>query len=230
MNISLAFTTYNSVLFIENQLDKGYINASNGLIDEIVIQDDFTQDYVDLQKYKSDEVKLFQNKKHLSPLLSRVNLVNNCKNDWVWIMDSDNFLNVEIFDVIKNIELKNNTIYHSSFAKPNFSFKDHSNQIIDMKYAVDNFDALSTKILLNTGNYLAPKSEYLKVGEKIDTKYNYYTPEVLYYNYLWLSSGNLIHVLDEYEYEHTVRFGYWHNSNNIESTINEMYTTHYDNI
>ena len=117
MNISLAFTTYKSVLFIENQLDKGYINASNGLIDEIVIQDDFTQDYVDLQKYKSNKVKLFQNKNHLSPLLSRVNLVNNCKNDWVWIMDSDNFLNVEIFDVIKNIELKNNTIYHSSFAK-----------------------------------------------------------------------------------------------------------------
>ena len=67
MNISLAFTTYNSAQFIENQLDKGYINASNGLIDEIVIQDDFTQDYVDLQKYKSNEVKVFQNEKHLSP-------------------------------------------------------------------------------------------------------------------------------------------------------------------
>jgi glycosyltransferase involved in cell wall biosynthesis len=71
---------------------------SGGLIDEIVIQDDCSEDYDLLKPHESENVRLFKNEKNLSPLLSRVNLVKNCKNDWVLLMDSDNFLEKNCFD------------------------------------------------------------------------------------------------------------------------------------
>ncbi len=86
MKISLAFTTYNSYSYIMKQLDRDFFTMSEGLIDEIVIQDDCSEDYDLLKPHESENIRLFKNEKNLSPLLSRVNLVNNCKNDWVLLL------------------------------------------------------------------------------------------------------------------------------------------------
>jgi hypothetical protein len=214
MNITLAFTTYFSSNYILEQFKKDYFTQSNYLIDEIVIQDDYSDDFFKLKQYESDKIKIFQNNENLSPLLSRINLVGNCKNDWVLLMDSDNFLDEKNFDIIRNLELHQDTIYCPDFARPNFAFKEFSNITMDMDFVKPKLGNLGMDIFLNTGNYLIPKQEYLRIGKNIDTSFSHYTVDVIYYNYLWLSGGNKLQCVKDYEYNHTIRGdSYWSTEN-----------------
>lgn len=233
-NISLAFTTYNSFKYIERQFNKDYFTMSNNLVDEIVIQDDCTSDYDKLKNYESENIKVFQNKKRLSPLLSRPNLVSNCKNDWILLMDSDNFLESNIFDIIPKLSLENSFIYCPSFAKPNFDFRKYSDIKIDINFAKKHFEDLSLQIFLNTGNYLIHKDTYLNVSNFIEKKYAYYTVDVIYFNFLFLSLGNFLYCTPKFEYEHTIRFdSYYQTTHNISQEklkeVNQMYLN-YGNI
>lgn len=210
MNISLGITTWNSATWISKQLDEhNYFEMSDNLIDEIIIQDDCSPDYDLLQKYKTEKIKLYQNNKRLSPLLSRKNLVENCKNDWVLLMDSDNFLkkysdnNVDCFKVIKNLPKNQNTIYCPGFLH-HPSYVNICNNIYNFNDIKRVFNEHYIQTFLNTGNFLVPKKTYLEVCKDIDEKYLYYTVDVIYFLYLWLKKGNLIHCVGEYEYDHTI--------------------------
>lgn len=179
---------------------------SDDCVAEIVIQDDRSSDYEELQSYTNDKVRLYQNSENLSPLISRINLVQNCNYDRILLMDSDNFLDKNSFDKINSIPNPDpNTIYCPDFARPCFQFKEYSDKIIDLQFAKQQIENIGMQILLNTGNYFIPKTEYLKVCDKIDKKYAHYTVDVIYYNYLWLSNGNKIHCVKDYEYDHTMR-------------------------
>jgi hypothetical protein len=229
MNVSLGFLNYNSFLYIEKQLQKDYFNLSNGVINEIIIQDDCSEDdFEKLKKIETQNIKVFKNEKRIKPLLGRINLVNNCNNDWVLLMDSDNFLDKKSFDSLFNNDIifNSNTIYAPDFARPKFNYKAISNFNLDLNIVKNNFNYLIC--FLNIGNYLIPKKEYLNIAKKIDKKFSEYTMEVLYYNYLWLSSGNLIKCVKDYEYDHTMRddcFSYANdkNFNEILPLITKLY-------
>lgn len=205
MKYSLGFTTYNSSQYIIKQLSKNYFEMSDYFIDEIVIQDDFSDDYTVLQPYANDKVKIFQNPKNLSPLLSRVNLIKNCKNERVLLMDSDNFLDKNSFLKINSIQPEDDKIYCPDFARPCFQFKEFSGKDIDLAFAKQHLNELGMQILLNTGNYFVPKNNYLKVAKNIDLSFAYYTVDVIYFNCLWLKAGNTISCIKDYEYDHTMR-------------------------
>jgi len=228
MKISLAFTTYNSYNYILKQLERDFFTMSGGLIDEIVIQDDCSEDYDLLKPHESENVRLFKNEKNLSPLLSRVNLVKNCKNDWVLLMDSDNFLEKNCFDKIKELELNDETTYCPDFARPNFGFKVFSNVLMDMEFVKPKIPNLDMQIFLNTGNFLINRNNYLKVSEKIDESFAYWAVDVIYFNYLWLSSGYKLFCIKDYEYDHTLRGdSYWarigEKSKHKLAEVNELY-------
>jgi glycosyltransferase involved in cell wall biosynthesis len=205
MNYSLAFTTYNSYSYIVKQLEQNYFEMSDHRIDEIVIQDDCSSDYELLQQHTNAKIKVFQNPKNLSPLLSRVNLVTNCKNERVLLMDSDNFLDVGSFRKINNIVPQEHVIYCPDYARPNFQFKEFSDKEIDLAFAKQHLNEIGMQIFLNTGNYFVPRSKYLEVAQQIDPKFAYYTVDVIYFNCLWLKSGNKLQCVKDYEYNHTMR-------------------------
>jgi hypothetical protein len=208
MNISLGFLTYNSYDYIKRQLDHNYFDASKGLIDEIIIQDDFTDDYNKLKSFETKDIKVFQNPEHLFPLLGRFNLVENCKNDWVLVMDSDNFLHEQSFDVIRNLSLSSDTIYCPDFGTPGLDYRELSNTDIDIQTAKNILTTKSVsfiEIFLNTGNYLVPKQRYLEMLTQVDKQLAEYTIDVIYFNYLWLKSGNKLSCVKNFQYEHTYR-------------------------
>ena len=60
MKLSLAFTTFNSANYIKQQIDKNYFEMSCGLVDEIIIQDDFSNDYNVLKPLETEKIKIFQ--------------------------------------------------------------------------------------------------------------------------------------------------------------------------
>ena len=232
MNISLAFTTWNSAEWIKRQLEQDYFNLSDGLINEIIILDDCSEDYDILKEYETDNIKIFRNETHLSPLLGRKNLVSKCKNEWVYLMDSDNFLvresssGVNCFEVIKNISLSKDTIYCPGFLNHPL-YKHLCNQIIDLNFAKTHFNNPDyyLKVFLNTGNFLVPRDNYIQACNLIDVKYLHYTVDVIYLCYLWLSLGNYLACIGNYEYHHTIRqdgFTTTHGNQSVEK-LNEVY-------
>jgi hypothetical protein len=207
MNISLSFLNYNSYDYIVKQLSLDYFTMSNNIINEIIIQDDCTDDYNNLKLLEKENIKVFQNTKRLKPLLSRIEILKNCNNDWVLLMDSDNFLDKNSFDNLFKVltELKDNTIYSPDFARPAFNYKKYSNTVIDFDFAKKEINQDTFQAFLNTGNYLVPKQNYLKIAEKIEQEYHEHMIEVMYYNFLWLKNGNYIKCVENYEYDHTMR-------------------------
>ena len=209
MKYTLAFTTYNSFEYMKRQLDRDYFNLSDGILDEIVIQDDCSSDYARLRPFETPNVRIFQNSARLLPLLSRVELIKNCKNEWIILMDSDNFLTPKSFSYLKNLTPNSGTIYAPGLGYPNFDFKSQYSDVnVDLSLAANRVGQPGTNwmnVLLNTGNYLIPKSEYLSVSTMIDPNLPVCPCEVLYFNYLWLKSGRSIFCAADYEYIHTQR-------------------------
>lgn len=205
MNISLAFTTYKSEQYIINQLDRDFFSQSDGWIDEIIVRDDFSDDYEKLKKFENERIKIFRNESNIGPLLSRPKLVENCKNDWILLMDSDNYLNQECLNVLKNINLQDDTIYCPCFARPRFNFPMVTGKTFGLADIKPIFSALEVQIFLNTGNYLIPKKQYLEIAKSIDISYAHFTVDVIYFNYLWLSSGRKLSCVSGFEYDHTLR-------------------------
>ena len=209
MSYTLAFTTYKSAQYILRHLQNDYFKMSNNLIDEIIIQDDHTEDYSILKPHETDRIKIFQNEKRLLPLLSRVNLLNNCKNDWVVLMDSDNFPTQKTFDTLNSFTPEPGVIYAPGFATPDFNFRSqYADTMIDMKMAAERIGMPGVNwinVLLNTSNYLIPRLEFLEVAKDIDPNLPVCPCEVLYFNYLWLKSGRKIFCNKDYEYEHGIR-------------------------
>jgi hypothetical protein len=209
MKLTLAFTTYNSADYMLKQLEQDYFTMSNGIIDEIVIQDDYTDDYKILLEKQTDNIKVFQNSQHTYPLMSRVNLLNNCKNDWVILMDSDNFLTEKTFNVLGSFTPEPGVIYVPGFAHPGFNFKEqYADTLIDIKLAANRVGQPGLNwldVLLNTGNFLVPRKEYIEVAKNIDPSLLVHPCEVLYFNFLWLSSGRVLYCNKDYEYIHGLR-------------------------
>jgi hypothetical protein len=81
MNISLSFLNYNSYDYIIKQISLDYFTISNGIIDEIIIQDDCSDDFTKLKSLETNNIKIFQNSKRLRPLLSRLESIKNKFNE-----------------------------------------------------------------------------------------------------------------------------------------------------
>jgi hypothetical protein len=208
MNFTLSFTTYKSANYILRQFCADHFSISRQLVNEIVIRDDFTSDYQILKNFKSKNIKVFRNEHNLSSLLNRPVLVNDCSNDWILLMDADNYLDEQSYLALRrlvSLPLDKDTIYCPDFARPRFSYKYFSNKIIDRAFARENFHREDLRVLLNTGNYLIPKYGYLEVSKLIDPLMAGFTCDTNYFNYLWLNSGRKIHCIEGFEYNHTSR-------------------------
>lgn len=208
MNLSLAFTTYKTLDFIYKQFCLDHFGLSNYLVNEIVVRDDLSVDYLPLSYFKSRNIKIFQNKINLSPLNSRPILVADCKNDWVLLMDADNFLDRSSYDVLRNFVengLNKDIIYCPDFARPRFNYKKFSGALIDANFAKKNIDDIEFKVFINTCNYLVPRNAYLEVAKNIDISFSHLPIDTVYFNYLWLKSGRKLKCVSNFEYDHTIR-------------------------
>lgn len=211
--ITIGITTYNSAEWVIKQLQLDYFTHLTGIVNEIVIQDDCSSDYNTLKKFETNNIKIFTNKKNLSPLLNRKELVQNCTNEWVWLLDSDNSIQftsqngTSLIDILNSFDFSiTDTIYAPCFVN-HYGYKNLIDKKIDLYFAAANLNDPSfyLKIALNTGNYLVPRTRYLDICKDINNLYAHYVGDVLYFNYLWLKNENFICFKKDFEYEHVIR-------------------------
>tara|TARA_B100000424_G_scaffold271728_1_gene276286 strand:+ start:14247 stop:15881 length:1635 start_codon:yes stop_codon:yes gene_type:complete len=197
--------------FLSINLPK-YMN--NPFIDEIIISDENGNDIKKIKNKISnlDKFKFNINNKKLGPFDNKIKCCQLAKNDWIALIDSDNFADINYFTVANNFlnnnnDIKSNTILAPSFAKPNFDYRLFSG----MCFKKGNFKNIpnckkSKRRLMNTGNYILNKYliNNLKIEEENEEEVK--TPlDVLLFNTILFEQLDLeMYIVPNLYYNHII--------------------------
>jgi hypothetical protein len=193
----------------------------NELIDEIIISDENGEDAKKIKEhFNSPKIKLNINNNKLGPFLNKITCCKLAKNEWIALIDSDNFANLEYFitchNYIKNNELSKNTILAPDFAKPNFDYRHIGGKVISKNNLneITNYELSMNKkmieVLMNTGNYVLNKYIIDNLNLQSESNNIQYSSacDVIYFNTLVFEQLNCnIHVVPNMQYDHVVHDG-----------------------
>jgi hypothetical protein len=238
-NISICIPFYNTHKLTSDTIKK-IINLK--FISEIIVNDDFSKKTF---LYKHPKVKIYRNKENIGALKNKYHTVKLASNDWVYLLDSDNFINSKCLKklikfrnfrkdfyyspsklVLQDINLEkklNNKHIIYNFPKKIIDFKTARSLLRDnLKYF---------NWFLNTGNFFVNKKKYLDCLEMIFRNKNLTSLEAdaFVFSYFWLKSGNKIEILDFLYYYHRMRKeSYSFHKNNSKSMEKYLYLFKYD--
>ena len=214
----------------DNFISKNLIHyLDNELINEIIITDENGNDINKIiLNFKNHDnfKKIFtvKNEKQLGPFLNKYKACMIAKNEWISLIDSDNFADKKYFEIAKKyidikIGNKKNIILAPSKALPNFDYS-HLNGLIYKKgnFKQNNeFEKINKKshntksiVLMNTGNYIMNKEliNQLDLKQEINNINNSPSCDVIYFNTLLFEQMDLnLHVVPNLEYSHVVHDG-----------------------
>jgi NDP-sugar pyrophosphorylase family protein len=198
----------------------------NEYINEIIITDENGNDIEKIKNMFGDNKKLvlIKNKECLGPFLNKLKACSFAKNEWIVLMDSDNFAYKDYFITAKkyieeNIGEQKNIILAPCKARPNFDYSHLSGFIYKKgnfcknnqleKQIIKSHNSPSTT-LMNTGNYVINK--YLINNLNLQNENNNIAKssacDVLYFNMLLFQQLDLnMHVVPNLEYDHVVHNG-----------------------
>jgi len=199
-----------------------YIN--NDLINEIIITDENGNDIEKItQNLTSNKLKLFKNEKRLGPFLNKLSACSKASNEWIVLIDSDNFADETYFktayEYINNNQLEKNVILAPCFAKPRFNYSHLSGLIYKKGSFINNKQIensrlnsyfTSSETLMNTGNYVINKFliDNLNLKNETENINKSSACDVIYFNTLLFEQLDLhLHVVPNLEYDHVVHDG-----------------------
>jgi hypothetical protein len=214
--------------FLQHYIPK-YLN--NQFIDEIVITDENGNDAKKIFHMNYGfKVKIFTNSHRLGPFLNKLQCCRLARNNWIMLMDSDNFApdsyTLQMAEYIHRINPGNNSILSPDFARPSFNYKEFSGKIICSEN-INNFHG-SLECMMNTGNYVINKYliDTINLKGEEDTISKCHACDVIYFNTLLFEQLNLhFHVVPDAEYDHVVHNGsiYMQMSGHTRITINQVH-------
>ena len=188
---------------------------TNPYIGEIVICDETGEDASRIREAFSDpRVKVHINETRLGAYLNKYKVVSLAENEWVCLMDSDNFAPISYFDAwsrfLNGRAPEENECFLPSRALPNFNYT----QFTGIPTTAENFKDMWKKpgsdAAFNTGNYILSKSAYMKAVTTPDLlKYESecHALDVQFRNYFLLMNGAIFHFVPGMEYSHVIHDG-----------------------
>jgi hypothetical protein len=222
--ITLAIPNYNRSDFVIESFIKV---ISDDRISEILIVDDFSDIniYNDLLSKieRFNKVSIIRNECNLGSFFNKLKCVENSKNEWIILLDSDNDISIEYLNSLDGLRDKE-TIYAPSHAmcnSPLLNYTQYSNTILDKGGYIDKVTSGRTvawDCILNTGNYFFNRDTYLRSVRMEENLDNSYAADAYYLIYLWFKNieGSKFHVVENLRYNH--RLG--HNSHWVSQSNN----------
>lgn len=210
--ISLCITNYNRSSYLFKSFEQV---IEDERIHEVVVVDDCSEIGIyktveEMCKYHP-KIKLFRNQSNAGVYKNKKIAVSLAESEYCIVFDSDNIISSDYLDKVYSVAWEPKTIFAPDFAEPVFDYRKYSSLTLNRtnagRYAFQpQFDCL-----LNTMNYFVHRDTYLQVWKpKRDIK----GADSIWFNYLWLSAGNEIHVLQGLRYYHrTDHNGQEHGSN-----------------
>jgi hypothetical protein len=198
-----------------------YIN--NTLIDEIVISDENGNDAKKIiEHFNHPKIKLNVNKEVLGPFLNKITCCQLAKNEWIALIDSDNFADDKYFTICNSYISENNfqkkaIVLAPEFAKPNFDYRHLTGRILSKSTlkSINDYEALINKVnasevLMNTGNYVINKFLIDNLNLEMEKQHIQFSSacDVIYFNTLLFEQLDAeIHVVANLQYDHVVHDG-----------------------
>ena len=195
----------------------------NELISEIIITD---ENGSDIEKIKQsfpnhDKLVLIQNEQKLGPFLNKLKACSHAKNEWIALIDSDNFADHNYFLLVKdyiekNITNEKNIILAPCKAKPQFNYSHLSGFIYkkgsfqknkDLENQLWDPSCIPSEVCMNTGNYVIHKYliDHLDLSCENENIKKSSACDVIYINTLFFEQLDLhMHIVPHLEYEHVV--------------------------
>jgi hypothetical protein len=205
----------------------------NPLIDEIIITDETGDDAMKIwSDFTSPKIKIFINDERLGPLKNKMKAMRHASNEWIALIDSDNFADNKYFEVASRFILtlpksENTSIIAPSFSKPgnnDTKSKDHEGfdftafqgrnlslsylRSLPQQYLRTCQDNIT--VLLNQGNYIINKhlvDNISLAAEDPDLIDNSSSFDVIYFNTLLYEQFGFalnFYVIAGLEYQHSV--------------------------
>jgi hypothetical protein len=228
IKLSLCITTLNRFdVFLNGYIEKYLQFLNDGAIDEIIISDENGNDYYKiLEKYgdSNPNLRVYKNKTVLGVFLNKLKVCSYASNNFIALIDSDNFCDIEYFTKSKKYILNNNLqisekplLLSPSFAKPSFNFKHFENALIT-RNTIENYENMNGfPTLMNLGNYILTKNITDNITYDTNLLKNLSACDVQYFNLsAFRQFSNLeFHVVKDLEYQHVV-----HSDSEYMKTIN----------
>lgn len=191
-------------------------------IDEIVIQDDFSDQecwqQVDEYFGKIPKVKLFRNAANVQVYQNKMRAIRNAAGPWCILFDSDNIIEPKYLDVIYGFgPWDHRTSYLPDFAMPTFDYRLFDDCLIGKNNVSKIMDIAKFDCLINTMNGMYFRSEYLRLWDA--SGFEPISADSMYLNYLLLKGGNTLYVVPGLEYYHRVHAGSHYKLNSHKSDI-----------
>lgn len=229
MTVSFAVTAFNEMAE-ENghgaNIKRCIDLACHPGIEEIVIIDDASDDFLALQEHLGMERKvvLGHNATNQGVFGNKLEAIARCSGDWVINCDSDNHMDLNYLDVILNYPTRFDTWYCPSFAKPEFDYR----QLVGA-YSLGDMTQMFTHPMagccMNTGNSVVHRESFMEVfgkfrGERFDLMLPNYlnhateqreshrsrliwdANDSFIFNMEWLTAGKRIQITEGMEYDH----------------------------
>jgi glycosyltransferase involved in cell wall biosynthesis len=214
--ITLAIPSYNRSNYVIESFSSV---ISDERISEILIVDDCSElsIYSDLNNLidslKDSEfftkIRIIRNEKNLGSFYNKFKCVEESKNDWIILLDSDNSIDV---DYINSLDEKRNknviyTPVHAICESPFLNYEKYSNFSLDRisyKGILNTGEDIMWHAILNTGNYFFYKKNYLECIKIEEIISNSFAADAFYLIYLWMKNieGAKIQVVDNMKYKH----------------------------
>jgi hypothetical protein len=194
----------------------------NDLIDEIIISDENGNDAKKIQRDfpNNNKIIINVNSRKLGPFLNKLTCCKLAKNEWITLIDSDNFADINYFNISKKFiednhtKIQKNSILAPSWAQPNFNYTNLSNVCINKKnlkqYNKNQPGYTGLEVLMNTGNYIINKYliSNIYLNNDIELINNSSACDVILFNTMLLEQLDLhIYIVANLHYSHIVHEG-----------------------
>lgn len=210
--ITVAIPYYNSEKYLEQTLE---LLLSSEFVSEIIIHDDCSVNEIESSHPK---VKVYRNETNVGAFKNKYLAVSKASNEWVYLLDSDNYFFENSLDVVKNISPQRGTYYSPSQLHLDDDGLDASLHGRIVKYDFDIVDSSKARSLLesgigefewliNTGNFFVHRDDYIEAMRDVfeDPSYPYFEADAIVFCYNWLKKGNKIEVVEDLWYNHRLR-------------------------
>jgi len=237
MSLSIAIPFYNTSKYF---LDTIRTPLSCNLVSEIVICDDNSSEtefnnLITLIKDlgpNNNKIKVIKNTQNTGAFINKYLTISNCRNKWVYLLDSDNFVHEGMIEKFFKEELNENVCYMPH--KYNFCSYIYElglgPGLIDRNRIKEAILHNTIGHFINICNFIVSKDVFLErmkeglsPSETVDV---FPVADCAAMTYLWLKHGGDFKIIQDFQYFHRVREDGYYESNKkaAENCVN-----HYSN-
>jgi glycosyltransferase involved in cell wall biosynthesis len=243
--LSLCIPFYNTSQYF---LDCVKYAIEDDFVFEIIVNDDQSTDeeWENINKIISelniDKIKLYRNPINLGGFKNKYKTIKKASSEWVYLLDSDNYLHDTTLDIIKNIKDVDENICYCPQTLIMFSGNENIERQVNYNFLYDKIGIPESKqfistgsvdfgMFLNTGNFIVNKEKHLS---RMYDAYCNQDPSAacsIAFQYNWMINGGYSKIVPEFKYFHRLRpDSYWVSSGYMSSSKFSYYQSLFCNL